>query len=103
MHGLSITVLRPRGLGGMGKTQIVIEYTYRYKSAYEHIFFLRAETGQDLAEMYKDMEGKGYSNMHAGDKIGYGAMIKIHEHTYIRGKSFDAATAHFGNVYHEAQ
>lgn len=32
------------GIGGLGKSQIALEYTYRYRKAYSHIFWLRAET-----------------------------------------------------------
>lgn len=30
------------GLGGMGKTQVALEYAYRYTANYEHVFWLRA-------------------------------------------------------------
>jgi tetratricopeptide (TPR) repeat protein len=32
------------GLGGIGKTQTAVEYTYRYRSEYRSIFWVRAET-----------------------------------------------------------
>jgi tetratricopeptide (TPR) repeat protein len=32
------------GLGGIGKTQTAVEYTYRYHSAYHFIFWVRADT-----------------------------------------------------------
>jgi len=32
------------GLGGIGKTQTAVEYTYRYRSEYRFIFWTRAET-----------------------------------------------------------
>src|SRR2546430_17257602 len=32
------------GLGGIGKTQTAVEYTYRYRSEYRPIFWVRAET-----------------------------------------------------------
>jgi SEFIR domain-containing protein len=32
------------GLGGIGKTQTAVEYTYRYRSEYRFIFWIRAET-----------------------------------------------------------
>jgi tetratricopeptide (TPR) repeat protein len=32
------------GLGGIGKTQTAVEYTYRYRSEYRFIFWIRADT-----------------------------------------------------------
>ena len=32
------------GLGGIGKTQTAVEYTYRYRSEYQYIFWIRADT-----------------------------------------------------------
>ena len=32
------------GLGGIGKTQTAVEYTYRYRSEYRYIFWVRADT-----------------------------------------------------------
>jgi len=36
------------GLGGIGKTQTAVEYTYRYRSEYRYIFWVRAETEIEL-------------------------------------------------------
>jgi tetratricopeptide (TPR) repeat protein len=36
------------GLGGIGKTQTAVEYTYRYRSEYHYIFWVRAETEVEL-------------------------------------------------------
>lgn len=38
------------GLGGLGKTQIALEYTYRYRDSYDVIFWLRAGSSADLVE-----------------------------------------------------
>jgi hypothetical protein len=38
------------GIGGLGKSQIALEYTYRYRKYYSHIFWLRAETDALLTE-----------------------------------------------------
>ena len=40
------------GLGGIGKTQIALEYTYRYRSEYDAIFWLAAEHDWTLASTY---------------------------------------------------
>ncbi len=36
------------GLGGIGKTQIAVEYAYRYRESYQCIFWTRAETRETL-------------------------------------------------------
>ena len=36
------------GLGGIGKTQTAVEYTYRYRSDYRYIFWIRADTEVEL-------------------------------------------------------
>ena len=40
------------GLGGIGKTQIAVEYCYRHKREYGGIFLIRASTEATLAEGY---------------------------------------------------
>lgn len=42
-------------IGGMGKTQIALEYTHRYAEHYTHIFWVRAETEAVLAESFLDI------------------------------------------------
>lgn len=36
------------GIGGMGKTQIALEYTYRFRYEYSHILWCRAESRPEL-------------------------------------------------------
>ena len=43
------------GLGGIGKTQIAIEYAYRYREEYQAIFWLRAESEAALNTSYADI------------------------------------------------
>lgn len=40
------------GAGGMGKTDIAVEYTYRYEKAYSYIFWISAETAISCADTY---------------------------------------------------
>jgi tetratricopeptide (TPR) repeat protein/DNA-binding CsgD family transcriptional regulator len=40
------------GLGGIGKTQAVVEYAYRYQASYQAIFWTRAATRSTLIEDY---------------------------------------------------
>ncbi|GAC1348489.1 MAG: FxSxx-COOH system tetratricopeptide repeat protein [Ktedonobacteraceae bacterium] len=37
------------GLGGIGKTQIALEYAYRYRSDYQAVFWVRADSREALA------------------------------------------------------
>src|SRR5579883_586615 len=40
------------GLGGIGKTQIAIEYAYRYYQEYEAVLWARADTHEDLISSF---------------------------------------------------
>jgi hypothetical protein len=37
-----------QGLGGIGKTQIVLEYAYRYALEYSAVFWIEAETNESI-------------------------------------------------------
>jgi len=37
------------GLGGIGKTQTAVEYVYRYRDEYRYVFWVRANTLEELA------------------------------------------------------
>ncbi len=43
------------GLGGVGKTQLVVEYVYRYTADYDVIWWVRAEKPEMLREGYADL------------------------------------------------
>lgn len=43
------------GMGGVGKTQLAVEYTFRYKDRYSHIFWLKAETALELATAFGNL------------------------------------------------
>jgi len=40
------------GVGGLGKSQVALEYTYRYRDLYKYIFWIRAETDAVLADSF---------------------------------------------------
>jgi hypothetical protein len=40
------------GIGGVGKTEIALEYTYRYREYYEYIFWIRAANPTTLSMSY---------------------------------------------------
>jgi MinD superfamily P-loop ATPase len=47
----TVAVSQPQaisGLGGIGKTQLAIEYAYRYGSEYQAVLWARADTSEAL-------------------------------------------------------
>ena len=44
-----------RGVAGMGKTETALEYTYRYRKSYSHIFWIHAESDTALLESFFDI------------------------------------------------
>lgn len=40
------------GIGGIGKTQLALHYTYKYEQHYQAIFWLKAQTNVELAKSY---------------------------------------------------
>ena len=45
------------GMGGIGKTQVALEYTYRYRREYSHIFWMKAESGAELVTSFGNLAG----------------------------------------------
>ena len=43
------------GLGGIGKTQLAIEYAYRHRNDYQYIFWVRADTNELLILDYTEI------------------------------------------------
>jgi hypothetical protein len=43
------------GLGGIGKTQLALEYAYRFRSAYQAVLWVRAETVETLNASYVEI------------------------------------------------
>ncbi|KAL8904626.1 MAG: hypothetical protein Q9207_003147 [Kuettlingeria erythrocarpa] len=46
------------GIGGVGKTQLALEYAYRYRLSYQAIFWLRAENTVELLESFSSIGNK---------------------------------------------
>lgn len=43
------------GMGGVGKTQVALEYAYRYKANYSHLFWIKSETELDIRQSFSAM------------------------------------------------
>lgn len=43
------------GIGGIGKTETALEYTYKYRFYYTHIFWFRADSHSDLLDSFLKM------------------------------------------------
>ncbi|KAL8897325.1 MAG: hypothetical protein Q9207_007268 [Kuettlingeria erythrocarpa] len=63
------------GIGGVGKTQIALEYTYKYREQYECIFWLRAAQNIELLNSYGTMGRK--LGLISGNDIDQPAVEKI--------------------------
>src|SRR5271169_7021220 len=60
------------GLGGVGKTQIAIEYSYRHEADFDMIYWLRADNYETLLmsylQLYNDPSFKAFSSINLGDE-----------------------------------
>ena len=54
------------GLGGMGKSETALEYTYRYRSCYSHIFWLHAQSNATLTDSFLTIVRKLNLNRNEG-------------------------------------
>ena len=43
------------GLGGIGKTQVALEYAYRYQSEYQAVLWAQADTKESLTSSYLEL------------------------------------------------
>ena len=74
------------GLGGVGKTQIALEYAYRYSSEYEVIWWINAEELETLSSDYvafarfKDLPGHDIKEKHL--------QIDLVRHWYSQNKNW---------------
>ena len=69
------------GIGGIGKTQIALQYTYAYEHHYEAIFWLKAQTKIELAKSYAAI----------ADETGTVGSIRGLNQDECLGKSIDLA------------
>ncbi|HEY0754938.1 MAG TPA: tetratricopeptide repeat protein [Ktedonobacteraceae bacterium] len=57
------------GLGGVGKTQIAVEYAYRYRESYQQVLWVRAENSETLNSSYCELAALlQLSEQHVGDQ-----------------------------------
>ena len=69
------------GIGGIGKTQIALQYTYAYEHHYDAIFWLKAQTNIELAKSYAAI----------ADETGIAGSIRGLSQDECLGKSIDLA------------
>ena len=61
------------GLGGMGKTQLAVEYAHRHRERYRAVFWVRAASRETLIADYLEMADL----LHLGGKQGQDQMITV--------------------------
>jgi DNA-binding XRE family transcriptional regulator len=65
LHSAGQTALALSGLGGVGKTQTALEYAYRYRDEYAAVFWIKADTQENLFNDLADVARVLYLPEHA--------------------------------------
>ena len=64
------------GLGGVGKTQLAIEYAYRYANHYSLIWWVRSETSESLSADWEAL-ARRMNLVSREDRLEQGQVIEI--------------------------
>jgi hypothetical protein len=56
------------GMGGVGKTQIALEYAHRFKADYDLVWWIPAEDGSQISQSFAELAGR--LGLHVGDNVG---------------------------------
>lgn len=67
------------GRGGIGKTAIAVEYSYRYENQYSYVFWLEAETSGRLADQYNLIGTKTFALGAEGEQDPLSITLSVRE------------------------
>ena len=70
-----------KGLGGMGKSQLMLKYCYTHRKEYKYVFWLNAEGSQATLEEFHNLAEK------LGIKVDKESMQRTCPNTFARGSS----------------